>query len=415
MNNAWSRCAIALVVLVCGALYHRVREVEPVSEPKVNVGGKVEPIYSKINKDIEPVYWTLRFMLPPNQRRPKGLVVRLIKKSVNMIPASMTYWLLRMRERLARGTIDSTEAESMADGKSVEDLWLEGREEDTTRQRSAATCVHLSPSCMDAMRALDRSRPARPQRWSPEPAVPFTDVVEMAEEDVIIPLLKDLRARVANATSKKERERLLLAMAQSRRQSVFTDLVENGAYRSAVLFAQVCAEAGSSCADEKLKNVAWLDNPIYLTPFIVALRKWGSGSSHHAKWSGRPHAERILAVMSRPLDLTWTLPAMHLAIDVLAEAASDKLKRMVKVYRKKFVRGMTRDGSMGYWDLDLMTQHIEKVRPKRQQCSGDDCCDIPSVTGPLTADKVAMMAYILMAMVMLVMMVMMILVMMVVV
>ena len=149
------------------------------SEPKVDVGDKVEPIYSKINKDIEPMYWTLRFMLPPNQRRPKGLVVRLIKKSVNMIPASMTYWLLRMRERLARGTIDSTEAESMADGKSVEDLWFEGRKEDNTRnrKRSAAACVHLSPSCMSAMRALDRSRPARRQRWSPEPAVPFTDVV----------------------------------------------------------------------------------------------------------------------------------------------------------------------------------------------------------------------------------------------
>ena len=219
----------------------------------------------------------------------------------------------------------------------------------------------------------------------------------MAEEDVIIPLLKDLRARVANATSKKERKRLLRAMAHSRRdESVFTDLVENGAYRSAVLFAQVCAEAGSSCADKNLKNVARLDNPIFLTPFIVALRKWGSGSSHHAKWSGRPHAERILAVMSRPLDLTWTLPAMHLAIDLLAEAASDRLKRMVKDYRKNFVSGMTRDGSMGFWDLDLTTQYIDKVRPKRQQCFGDDCCDIPSVTGPLTADKVAMMAYILM-------------------
>ena len=241
MNIAWSGCAIALVVLVCGALYgytlvgHRVREVEPLPEPKVDVGvkveplpepnvdagvkgepvpepkvdlgvkvepvpeskvdvgvkgepvpepkvtveAKVEPLHSKINKDIDPVYWTLRFMLPSNQRQPKGLVMRLIKYSVNMIPASMTFWLLRMRERLARGTIDSTEAESMADGKSVEDLWFEGRKEDNTRnrKRSAAACVHLSPSCMSAMRALDRSRPARRQRWSPEPAVPFTDVV----------------------------------------------------------------------------------------------------------------------------------------------------------------------------------------------------------------------------------------------
>ena len=325
-------------------------------------------------------------MLPEDQRHLKGLVARL-SVAIFENTAAVVRLLLRLRERLAIGAIDSAEAELVADGASKDAL----HDPNNIVKNAAAMCLHLLPSCVAAVKSFDRDRPDKRQRWALAPSIPLATVVAMIEEDVFIPLLTQLQTQAENKGKNKRKLTRRLLYPNKEAHPLFKLLAQAGAYRCLVLAGQACAAAGRDCANAQLKEISHIDAPDNYTPYMSALRKWGPGDQHQTEaWGGLSLAERIELMMSRPFDVTWTLPAMQLATDVLAARASRKHKHAA-ADRHSFVRGKTREGHLGQWELPDMIRHIRKVKPgkKTGKCKGRDCdCDVRSVPGPLTVDKV---------------------------
>ena len=97
----------------------------------------------------------------------------------------MTGLFLRLHEGVARGSFSSVEEDLLtkaATGWPVEHV-----------------CKTLLPSCMRAVREMDKSGnpSARTRgRWSDAPAIPFADSLAIVEDDILLPLLNDLERRV---------------------------------------------------------------------------------------------------------------------------------------------------------------------------------------------------------------------------
>lgn len=115
------------------------------------------------------------------------------------------------------------------------------------------------PSCLEAVQALDRTPfTEKNHRWGQTPAITKAQVVSLVEEDILLPLLTDLERRVDTGTVTGSMIRSFLTQNEvvtDGDQALLTDMVKEGAYRSALILTRACAKSGRKCANFKLKEL----------------------------------------------------------------------------------------------------------------------------------------------------------------
>lgn len=263
-----------------------------------------------------PVYLSLPIKFEAGGVRPlQGLRGRVAKQIDYALKAvkEVSFIILGLRESVA---IDNNAPSA--------EVFLQSLVQ--TNKKGAEACYHALPSCLQAVRALDRkkggkSSSARNKRWGVEPAVRVTDVVALVEHDILVPLLTDLKRRVAAGTTKPGMLKRLLTQKKNS-AALLASLTWIGAYRSAVLLAQACTLAGHRCANAMLKDLERLPNLNAFTGYHNALRKWGKGHEHTRAIAGLSPNEAADMILSAPLDLTWGFPALTTCTDLLATKAT---------------------------------------------------------------------------------------------